>query len=317
MTEPITAPFSKIAGTIQQNDIAASKGPTDVYNGWGRIKQYVKPDEMHYAAHPRLCEFDQPYQVAAHYGYGTWEECNLAFVAQFAECNLNCPYCFVSDDNTDVVKLAPSDVINGFGKVQQERRKAGVAVPKVLRLSGGEPMLYQNWIVQFLREWPQPRLAQIGGALEQWPGYLWIDTNLTIEPERRLLLWLGIRGRQTVSICGCFKPKAHIPQELYVIKKYVEADISIFLYWPCDRYLPDHFEQTLDFLYEISPGLPLRLQPIKIKWHYEAVKARGVEPPKECAEVIWSRTCNDWARWCNRHYAPAEIWQPSHLVKIE
>jgi uncharacterized Fe-S cluster-containing radical SAM superfamily protein len=142
----------------------------------------------------RDMNFTEPYMVAQSKLGGTWNEFVTPFTIQIGLCNLNCYYCFVDDNlrnmsTTHGKYYKINDIIDKFLEVMPNQRG-------ILRISGGEPFLAPDFIMDLAYSIHQRRLEdQI---------YLWIDTNL-----------LGYNYSEVVrhlnnmdiffGICGCFK----------------------------------------------------------------------------------------------------------------
>ncbi len=297
-----TVPIVLLEETGQAKDIKASKGPTDIFNGRGRIKEYVKVcDIADPMMNPRLLEFDQPYQVAAHATGCTWEEGNLVFLEQIADCNLDCDYCFANNPDAPTVEVTPAEYMDDFYDCRADRLGRGLSPPRVCRISGGEPFLHQEWLDELFQEWLHDC------------GYLWIDTNITISPTEAVLLGLSI---VPASICGCFKPDmVPLGKQLGIVEEFVAGETSLFLYWPCDQLRHVEMSECLEQLEDIQHGLPLRLTPIHIEWDYSVVAA-GSEPrlDRKQSQHVCDEMRKTWWAWCDAHYTTAELWQPSHLA---
>jgi len=106
----ITAPMMLLEDSAQAADIKASKAPSDIINGYARVKTYVKPDDFRAMEAGRdmgmraALPFDQPFQVASEVSGLDWNITNRAFLGQVADCNLRCPYCYVGES----IRTCPS-----------------------------------------------------------------------------------------------------------------------------------------------------------------------------------------------------------------
>ncbi len=300
----LTAPITVVAETIQAQDVAMSKGPTDIIKRRGRVKQYIKDDDMDRSLPPSLLPFPQPYQWASQITGRRWSDCNKVFTEQVQGCNLSCPYCYV--DTTSQAKpdmLSPEEIVSDF--------EAQVPEVCVFRISGGEPFLYYHWLAQvemaFYKSFNLNRSC------------LWIDTNLTIIPPTVAHTTFNLAAER-VAVCGCFKPgQAELALQLQTVRYLVGAGVNLFLYWPCDSYRVELLFDILDSIEKISHFLPLRLTPIEIRWDYETVNARQVADVPTGAEshATWQQMMEAWREWCCEHYQHSELWEPSHLLPIK
>jgi len=339
MTEP-TVPVVVLDDTAQAADIAASEGPNEIFSRGGRIKQYVKDDALGYPwdVNPRRLAFDQPFQWGSQVTGRPWRETNLAYMKEVAECNLDCDYCLAKgalNGGAPTVDVTPTEYLVDFCMAVHARRQAGQPDPAICRISGGEPFLYQEWLVALLENggpWDYTDWGEEDDddAHEHFTlmaplmsSALWIDTNLTQMPSGELLELLSRYTHPDVAVCGCFKHQVPLEEQLAVVRAMVEADVELFLYWPCDTD-PTTDEQVYAFgnclgeLESIAHGLPLRVCPIEIRRDYETVCGDG-EPLYSRSETLdfvgYGRAF--LRDWCGCHYTPWEIAQPSHLVPIE
>lgn len=299
----ITAPLVLLGETEQARDIEVSKGPTDI-DAWGRCKEYVKLDNIKHRLmmNPREWEFDQPFQVASHYTGERWDITNRAFLGQVADCNLNCPWCFANNgDDVPTIDVTPSEYVDGYIRWSLDRKEAGVC-----RISGGEPLLYQEWVCEVLSQ--------------ECGGYYWVDTNLTKCAD------FGGFGygqkslfaeHDRVSVCGCLKPgTAGLDVQLEVVDDWVNGHCaSLFLYWPTDTDNREEMVEAMDALRDIHPKLPLRMIPIWIKQHYEVIP-NELKASKERTRKRWQLVKSRWWEYLLDTYTTAELMTPSHLISI-
>jgi hypothetical protein len=303
----LTVPITRLSDTTQATDIAASKGPRDIYFGRARIKEYVKlADLRDPMQNPRLLEFDQPYQVAAHYSGCSWEEGNLVFLEQIADCNLQCPECYAYNPNACIDYIDPEQYVADFVHCRLLREQDCLTPPGVMRISGGEPVLHQEWVAATLRV-----------AAEYVRGLVLLDTNLTIKPEPDLVEEIQ-RGslRRGVCVCGCLKPGLwDVDDQIETIRVLLDNDAQLFIYWRCDSLRGPALVDAMEKLEALRHGLPLRLTPIHIKWDYANV-ARGDAPrtTREQSQAVCDEMRRVWWNWCCAHYTVGELWAPSHLM---
>ena len=304
MSNEITAPLVRLdASDKRKQDITRSKGPSGIIDGFGRVKEYVKiegyTNECARAFQPRTARFDQPYQVAAERLHSDWNTCNRVFLGEIADCNLKCPYCYQGDRaQIETADVTPSQYLSAF-------MSSG---SRVLRISGGEPMLHVQWV--------EETVSRSLDMLEN--PYVWIDTNLTV--FHQFPLWLVSSG--IVGFCGCFKPGidgVSVSDQIDVVASWVKSGVDLYIYWPtvegdgtssCGQMV-----ECLEALYLIDPALPLRVTPIHIDWAYAAIHTY------DSALLGGASTVYDQCRtalnlWSNRRYVPEILWLPSHQVPL-
>ena len=297
----ITAPIDVLADSTQAADVAASKGPTDTYHDLFRAKQYNKWWDVPPFSHPSDWEFPQPVQVVAERMGLPYDVADRTFLGQLSGCNLDCRYCYRGAAGSRSV--TPAQYVNEFLCYNIEHRDAPAGV---LRISGGEPMLYQGWVGQVVR--------LVGGE-----HYVWVDTNLTTSPS--LGLTRELVG-PNVSVNGCFKPGVVDDPwaQIELAKAMVGAGVDMYFYWPSDDGQDDYslFADFLECLEESIPSAPLRLTVIHIKYSYDAVKEKNDDWEASDATSLealhWRR--DYWREFCAEQYPPWLCNTPSHRVKI-
>lgn len=162
---------------------------TESHDFW-RMKTYTKEKDM--LVHPRMREFEEPYQVAQKYCGGTWNDYNKPFTIQVGACNLDCYFCFVGDDLKNCKNgtyFTAEDIVKIFHDINSSG---------VLRISGGEPFL----VPEFLKDvaWWMSKM-QAGKK-----KFLWIDTNLLGDEYHDVSIYLTyLVPFVPYGICGCFK----------------------------------------------------------------------------------------------------------------
>lgn len=312
----VTAPIVKF-GSKQKSDIAASLGPTDILDDMYRAKEYVKEEHRNMYASARSLAFDQPWQWASEIaviGYKWGNDSAIdpsgidkVFLGQLAGCNLECDECF-AHGNTEIENVTPKQYVDAFERYQDLYGKC-----YVMRISGGEPMLYPEWV------W---------GVIDEsscTDGLRWIDTNLTKEIPNYLLRKLN---REHTAVCGCFKPNRRyrsgasskglgivdIGDQLGIVQSIIDADVSLFLYWPAwdKEASPALFNDTLDKLRKIDPYLPLRLTVIETKRYAASPNMDGISSPM--LEDVFNKRRSTHFEYLKRHYHSSLIAMPSHYT---
>jgi hypothetical protein len=301
----LTAPLDKLTDSTQAQDIATSRGPNDVWRDCYRVKAYVKWEDVALFTHPSQWAFPQPFQVAAARTGQPWDVCNRVFLGQLAGCNLNCDFCYRGQVKA-TVEVTPEEYVEAFFDYNDAfpEQKSGV-----LRISGGEPMLYQEWALGVLRYW---------GDTHDGDTAMWLDTNLTVAPMaglRRAIAWVNC------GVCGCFKPGLwDLGDQLEIAKHIADAGCDLYLYWPCSDTLSDaEFVSFLDRLDAAIPRAPLRLTVLNIKYNYAAVQEKNPDDWQEKhgrAQANFGVRRAQWAEWCANHYPVWMCNTPSHEVEI-
>jgi hypothetical protein len=307
------APLIVLADTSQAADIQGSRAPSPIFDDTCRIKTYVKPEDWFIhgvPAHPRDLSFDQPYQWASHHTGHPWSSTNRAFLCEIAQCNLSCPYCYVpwSDVRPSTVRnVRSSEFVASF--------RAHAPRGAVARISGGEPMLYPEW-VQGVYE----RLRR--------DAPLWVDSNMTLMlPDH--VEFTGNPG-QPMAICGCFKPgDADLDAQLLVMQGWLDRKLEVFLYWPAGRAMQSELKSTLEKLKAINPALPLRLTVIEIHSYTTTQSTYFKKPFRRPERHGWSDDLLSWSPprsymearkvhegFLRANYSRVEVATPSHLIPL-
>lgn len=325
-----------LEGSAQEADIKGGKAPSEIWGDppIGRVKQYIKADEMSPEAHPARVEFPQPYQVAAERLGCSWNATNPVWGVQFAGCNLDCPWCFVGKAG-ETTTVTPPDIVAAyysyFWAMEHHRKQPS----RVVRVSGGEPFLQQDGIRGVVA-------AFLGGrGLGMDQPYLWIDTNLTFLPTPRLLQDLGM-NRDLLGVCGCFKPhrgQGTLDLQAEYARTMIQGNVDLYLYWPVTTDKEEvkllaggsHAPMTQGWQNEgyqlsawvrdhVHPLAPLRLSFDEIHYEYAALDWDfGGYPPASWKQITYARTMamrqGQW-EFMRKHYRPELQWLPSHQVEL-
>jgi len=312
-----------LSGSLQELDVRAGKAPSDVFDGVARVKTYVKMQDVEWGASPLDYEFDQPYQVVAHRLGCTWNEANAVVVFQAAGCNLACDYCFVGEDH-EAIEVDAGEMVEVYNRYRAVVEAAGGCPSRVVRISGGEPFLQQEALVDVIRaDWPDD-------------VFLWVDTNLTQLPQPELVFALqqGPAGNdpKRIAVCGCFKPESNLlNDQRRVARRLIRYGVECFFYWPCALSLPLDVEDpdpnrwfsrgqdACEFLETVHENAPLRTTFLLIKYHYNTQRGLpwDIELLDDCAaRVCWEMRMAQ-TKFVKSHYAPTLYWQPSHMIPLE
>lgn len=305
-----TAPMVRIEDTGQAKDVAASKAPSSIWRGYARVKTYVKDDEWGPTKSPREVAFEQPYQIASRYTGRPWSETNPVYLGELHGCNIRCPFCYLDwDGETPTVEIGSQQYVDDFMEFNRHEAAEGRSGSAVLRWSGGEPLLFQDWLAESISYFGE----------ESWLDFGWLDTNLTVEPSLSLM---SAMDEVPMGVCGCFKPGVEgvdLDDQLQVAARWLTAcpNDNIFFYYPSWGGSDDEFEYVLDGLREIRRNAPLRLTVIEIKWSYAAMSDRqGQIMPVEARAQFTSRR-EQHHRYLSNHYSGSLLAMPSDLVPLD
>lgn len=315
----------------QAKDINASED-VGIYD-FLREKKYVKDKDLKYNVNPRLLPFPEPYQVATAFTGIPWNVTNYTCLVQFGGCDLDCDYCFCGETKTKEVTV--EEVYNAYWKNYNENCPR-VPTP-VFRISGGEPFLQQDFLVDLLRVMkgvrPHDECIYSGkGSL-----YYWVDTNLTVKPSAALLETLSA---ENVGVCGCFKPVAApyaFEAQLKNAKLLIDAGVDMYFYYPCslteqekeetecvewtelyndytDRW-DTEFKEHLDAAsYALGEFYPCRVHPIKIGYDYSAVG--GEQLWSDVSMIKQDELMYQLREYISGNFGDMYYWLPDYQVDI-
>lgn len=276
-----------VAAMRQANDIKASED-VDIY-GYLREKKYLKDKHIRKAGDPRLLPFTEPYQVAAYKLRVPWTRTNKAVMVQTAGCNLDCDFCFVGDET--IVETTTDELWSDYW---HEYCCNAENPSPIFRISGGEPFLQQEFVANLVRCMLRRRITSNSCYIGDTGVYVWVNTNLTIEPCDDLLESLS---DERVGVVGSFKPVAapeKFDTQLDVACRLIDAGVDTYFYYPCsldeedrevlldgewsDRWVDLTLKWSAEFLSHLHAGTrhlgsfyASRLNPIGIGYHYETV----------------------------------------------
>jgi uncharacterized Fe-S cluster-containing radical SAM superfamily protein len=261
--------------------------------------------------HPEYPIFPQPYQIGADRIGGSWIDYNEVFVVQVASCNLDCWYCFVDEE------LRRADTRKGDWFSAQDVIDMWVeSGTKVLRVSGGEPTLAPEFLMDLIQ------------LMSNEDGILWIDTNLMFDDRLiSLLKTVTLDEAYGVVFSGCFKGwttgsaweqcRAHLCHQLEAAHKLVkETSVEVFFYIP-DTMTPEigaleiaeFFHRLMD---EVDPMAPLRTYVLHVK-DYTSTESALWSTIKQTVEN-GVRPIDLWKDLCEQTYGPELNWIPNHQV---
>lgn len=255
--------ISRIGDSKQSDDLSV---PANC-NGFGRIHHFRKlasPDwlEDYLPAYPAYKALGLPFQ----------DDIN-AQVFQISVCNLNCWYCFVPEElrcgNNMNSKWMTTDELIELYCSESER-------PMVIDLSGGNPELVPEWVVEMMRSLKNKGIDNT--------VYLWSDDSLSTDAFFRFLSNDDIDILKSYKNYGkvcCFKGfdfdsfrfNSSLPKHYFFIQKemfrrYYQMELDMYGYITITTNNVDNIEKKvssfMDYLQSIHANLPLRVIPLKI-----------------------------------------------------
>lgn len=267
------------------SDLRSSEQTADIHDincdGYGRVwHKSILPED-------NWGEIVLPYQPASWRLGISLEEASVIQVFQSAGCNYRCWFCYVD------YRLLKADIERGryftceslVRLLQREKE-----IPKVIRLSGGQPDLTPEWT-------PWMMQALIDAGLDD-KTYLWLDDNLSNYYAWTVLSssdWAMMRTYKNFGRVGCLKgydpssfhfntraPSDHFYRQLDILGRLVREGFDVYVYLVLtaedSSNVEDKMERLLDLLQNIHPNLPLRVSPLKIKPYSPTVsRMRGTQ----------------------------------------
>jgi len=296
--------------------IKDSDNKYSIINDYWRKKTYVKDDEKLLPMYQQ--EFLEPYRVAQSYCGGTWNDYNTPFAIQVGTCNLNCFWCFVSDELRDG-KIGDYFTVKEVLDMWRNNEEKGV-----LRITGGEPFLAPEFLIEIGKEIKK---------LKEKQRYLWIDTNLLgkkYDLVAKTLSDLEI----PFGICGCFKGfdketfrfNTNAPKDLFnkqfnnarTILNNLYNNGELFFYVPeileninekeIEKKIINFYEQLTSKVHELAP---LRVTVLKIK-SYEANKEK-----LDFKRLESGLTRKLWFKFLKTKYPINKIWLPQYQINLK
>lgn len=255
--------ISRIGDSKQSHDLSV---PANC-NGFGRIHHFRKlasPDwlEDFLPAYPAYKALGLPFQEGIN-----------AQVFQISVCNLNCWYCFVPEElrcgNDINSKWITTDQLIEMYCDEAEK-------PKVIDLSGGNPELVPEWVVEMMKSIENKGLAD--------SVYLWSDDSLSTDAFFRYLNPDDIDYLKNYKNYGkvcCFKgfdfesfhfnsslPRHHFFIQKEMFRRYYQIGLDIYGYITITTNNLENIEKKvsnfMDYLQSINKSLPLRIVPLRI-----------------------------------------------------
>lgn len=295
---PDTGQFllSMIAGSEQAEDLSAPPN----CGGYGRIHHFRRRVDIGWMDDPLPID---PACKALGLSYVDMLETQ---VFQLAVCNLHCWYCFVPT----ILKCAQAETSQWFTAEEmidtflKEKNH-----PCIIDLSGGNPELVPEWIIQTMKTLDKKGLSE--------KIYLWSDDTLTTDYTFQFLskedLSYFKNYRNYGKVC-CFKGfdpasfsfNSGLPGNMFYkqfehFHRYLELGLDLYGYVTitAEDYsgIEGRVDEFMDRLQTIHPLLPLRVVPLKI-FQFSPTKTRTAEKhmraieQQSLAAVAWKKQLN-------------------------
>lgn len=290
-----------------------------------RTKTYIKDWHAAAGTHSRRWPFlGMPVLAAATKLDVPLRMCNEACIINFAGCNMKCWFCFAGElldakeqavDEVSIVELWDEVMEQWVEDTRHEKEW------RVLRVTGGEPMLQQEELRAFV-QWR--RHVENGDGP---PFYLWLDTNLGVLPTGELQAALIEVGEPTGIVC-CFKGftdgdvvensgtdgDISLDDQFAIAYEWWTSGLDVYFYVvDCTRHTAEHpYGLAESFINQMQRALgrnaPLKTSVIDIR---ETYKCQSREKPD-------GLVCNTigpyWEHALYSSYTAEELATPPHLV---
>lgn len=255
---------------------------------------------------------------------------NPPFILQVAGCNFNdgtpfggCWYCFVDNKSNDGQKtkgkalLGLEDTIDSMlsakEKISKEYQSQGFNLDmKVLRVSGGEPTVVLDWVLDLWRAVARRGLDLVGqidsnlstGRLVDSFEKAGIYEKNTLEKlaEHPVKVLTALKGVDMENLQSNIQATATLSEQKYSLKRFLEAGFDIYpqMYNPNPKTLESYLAQMDSFVENLS--LRIHIGPLKIygptKERLElAAKKKNLNPEeyirntKELWEQNYKQSC--------------------------
>jgi len=296
-------------------------GHARVFGNLFRTKTYLKDFPALCRLHPRDWPFMgvPPLSAAARLGCSP-NFCNETLILNLAECNLHCWFCFAASMLDEAVgknwSLSEQQIWSAM------ELYATVGRYRVLRISGGEPLLQQGSIVRMLDDFKNH------ATLVKMPPYIWFDTNLTIAPEEELVAALKAHPGG-VGVSGCFKgwtdqdvmvntgqEAMGLGEQMRTARDWVETGLDVYFYVVDSTDIEirriGYTEIARGFIGELRDFCgdlaPLKCGVMPIHEGYKCA-TRGKSAGTVTNEMQWA-----WGAALLDYYEPRHLWIPPHLI---
>lgn len=238
-------------------------------DGYGRIRLFKRYKDIDWVSNP--LPFN-PYANAM--GEDIVDELPVQ-VFQVAKCNMNCWWCFIPDEykklnNHHNKWFSVADLLELY-------IRDGKRYSKIIDLSGGNPELVPEFVLQFMMEIEKRNFND--------EIYLWSDDVLTTDYLFTKLTSYQVdymanyhkygkvacfKGIDDASFCfNTSSPFSMLDEQFLHAKRYIDKGFDIYFYivltMPDLHCLQRKISIFIDKLQKITHYLPLRVVPIKIK----------------------------------------------------
>jgi organic radical activating enzyme len=296
--------ISKIEGSEQEMDLTLPPN----CNGYGRIRHFKRNISSDWGKNPL------PIDPAVRSLNLPCTDEMEAEVFQIASCNARCWYCFVPQ-SLEIADTSNSDWFTADKIIElfaNERNNI-----KIIDLSGGNPELAPEWILETMKSLERRKLVD--------EIYLWSDDALTTDFAFKYLHHSDIRYMSKYKNYGkvcCFKGfdsssfcfNTSLPSEYYDIQftnfeKYVNMGFDIYGYvtFTTDslKDLEKRMDSFISRLRNIHNLLPLRIVPLKIIL-FDTVKIIYADKYQKCLDnqkIVF----HEWLKQLNKYYSKEQL----------
>ncbi|HAZ48865.1 MAG TPA: hypothetical protein DDW76_14665 [Cyanobacteria bacterium UBA11369] len=296
---------------------------SDVHNincdGYGRVwHKSILPED-------NWGEIVLPYYPASWKLGISLEEASIIQVFQSAGCNYRCWFCFVD------YRLLAADIKRAKYFTCEslvELLKKETFIPRVIRLSGGQPDLTPEWTPWMMK-------ALIEAELDK-RTYLWLDDNLSNDYAWTFLQdedWELMKNYKNFGRVGCLKgydpesfhfntkaPSEHFYRQLEILRRLVKSGLDVYVYLVLTSsnldQIDEKMERLLDELQDIHPNLPLRVSPLKIK-PYSPTVSRMKSSEEIAIEKNQYYALNVWKKGLTKRFSSSQLDLPCYQVSIQ
>ncbi|MFX1367910.1 MAG: 4Fe-4S cluster-binding domain-containing protein [Promethearchaeota archaeon] len=276
--------------------------------------------------------FDWPMVVQSRMN-GNWEDYNRLVTIQSAYCPLSCWHCYVEDEFKEAktensVYASAGEILEGFFE-QKERDEQNGEIDRVIRVSGGEPLLMPEMTLELLE-----RLRSGGHDKEV---FVWTDTNMIplirndsgdlpiedwinldkLKEFRNFCLYPcfhGISPSNFTWITGC--DKRYFDGFFDVLALLIDKRIDFYPTFGSNVSKPADVEPFFNRLVDINEKLPLRFALIEYSLNYDPVIERVKR--EERPYVLYNKllVIKRWNELLNSRYKKGYAEEPRHEVKL-